>query len=735
MTTLFLNTNTMIRKTINNLNLRVGLFAVLKTTFKPFNNYAILKEGFNYTLEPFYSLTLSYDDRKFYSTSSFQPEVRTRKSKIVKPWLHKEIELSHGSEYIELSSIQKFLHSLNQDNNYMLLIVIITEQGMKMAPNKIIEKVSYFYNAETLKIIINSEISTIVQRYHIEHVYNVVFRYREFVSKVPIIIPTSFNKNSIPISRKEKNDIFTDYFAPFSLESRNFGRLIDDKGDIKKYLYQDRFILERELKIEKDPSNLPGPGFSGENFYTKVINKDNENIIFKFIDKRINKFSFVREIKGYSLHLNKGKITMFESETKCKFIQPLIPDHIEEKEMGNFITYDLECYKDENNNFVPYAAAWHKKNITKIYYLTDFKDHINMIQKSLEDLFVKENKNCIVYIHNNKNFDSIFILKPLLHSTFDYKFESIQKGKNILSLSITKDSGTKNSIKITLKDSFMLLPSSLRELCKSYKLDEVKGTFPHNFASFSNLNYIGTLPSFEFFEKDSFKNFKEYFILFWITKSNWDFKKELIKYLKLDVITLHKIILIVRKLTYEEEKVDITKVLSNAGLSFRIFKINYLTQTPGSTDLNKNLSSQLIHDHNLKKFVPKIPILSKTEYNFMKEGYFGGHTDLFIPRINWGFLYDINSQYPFAMTKPMPTGNPIYSNDNNLDNYFGVVKAKITTPEYMKYPILPVKFNDKLTRYVLGNWVGVYCSEELKEARDVYGYKIEVIEGYKFEKG
>src|SRR5579859_1384326 len=256
----------------NSFNLRVGLYAVLKTSFKPYINNVIL---FNYIFDnTLFSLSCSvtYDNKNYYSTKTME-----RKSKIVKPWLHKDIELSHGSDYIELSTIQKFLHSLNQDNNYMLLIVIISDQGMKMAPNKIIENVNYFSDASSLQIRINSEISTIVERYHIEYIHNVVFRYREFILKVPISVPTIFKKNSIPISRKEKYNIFTDYFAPFSLESRKFGKLILEKGNIK-YLYQDRFILEREVKTENNR----------ECYYTNVKNINSEKIILTIKDTRIN---------------------------------------------------------------------------------------------------------------------------------------------------------------------------------------------------------------------------------------------------------------------------------------------------------------------------------------------------------------------------------------------------------------------------------------------------------------
>lgn len=718
---------------------------VLNNSFRAFStspSFFIFYQGVNLSLRPklrIYTPIYNYQDSlpNYFSLDRFSnyvlffynpyvhPYSTISGGKLVKPWLHKEIFLSEGSDYVDVKNIQKFLFSLDKNHNFMLLIVIVSELGLKMAPTKKIENVSYFSDAATLTERINFEISTIVERYHIENVSHIVMRYREFISDVPITMPSTFIKETIPLSRNKKNNLFNDFYAPFSMDLKKFGALVEDNGDRKIFLYKDRFLIERVYTVENNTVY----------FVVNVLNKFTKELIISFRDRRLNNFSFIRYISGYTLHINRGKITMFEASSQNnKFIRDLNKDYIADNEMLNFITYDLECYLDKNNNnFVPYAAAWYKDGVVHTYYLSDFNDHVAMITKSFEDLIVKENKNSTVYIHNNKGFDSIFTLKPLL--LLNHKIKSVQKDKNILSLTITKDAGTKQSIKIVIKDSYLLLPSSLRNLCKSFNLEIGKGSFPHKFASLENLNYIGKLPSFTFFEKDSFESIKNYSVLAFLTKNNWDFRKELIKYLELDVITLHKVVETLRRLTYEQENVDVTKVLSNAGLSFRIFKMNYLSQIPEDMLKNKNDYSLFEWKKFELQFMPKIAILTKNEYNFISQAYYGGHTELYKPRVNFGFLYDINSQYPFAMTKEMPVGNPVFSTDKNLDNYFGIVKAVITTPKFMERPILPIKCADGRTRCVLGTWIGVYCSEELKNARDNYGYTVKVLEGYKFEKG
>ena len=59
-------------------------------------------------------------------------------------------------------------------------------------------------------------------------------------------------------------------------------------------------------------------------------------------------------------------------------------------------------------------------------------------------------------------------------------------------------------------------------------------------------------------------------------------------------------------------KVDITKAVSIASLALIIYKTNYLDDK-------------------------EIPIFNNKFYNLFKEGYFGGHTDLYIPDCNETF--------------------------------------------------------------------------------------------------
>lgn len=100
------------------------------------------------------------------------------------------------------------------------------------------------------------------------------------------------------------------------------------------------------------------------------------------------------------------------------------------------------------------------------------------------------------------------------------------------------------------------------------------------------------------------------------------------------------------------------------------------------------------------------------------------------------FCYDVNSLYPHVMSvNDFPVGNPVLSFDKDLNNYFGIIHCRVQTPEYMDKPVLPFRGDDGIIYFPLGHWTGTYFSEELKEAVNLYGYKVEILYGYKFDRG
>lgn len=146
---------------------------------------------------------------------------------------------------------------------------------------------------------------------------------------------------------------------------------------------------------------------------------------------------------------------------------------------------------------------------------------------------------------------------------------------------------------------------------------------------------------------------------------------------------------------FEQYQVDITTILSTATLSLKIFRQHFQ---------DKDIS-----------------ILNKSVDIDIRKSYFGGSTDYYRMYGENLYYYDVNSLYSKAMCNPMPNKlikemdlNYIILNDIKLNNIFGFIKARITCPKDIKYPLLPFK-KDGFTIHPTGTWIGTYFSEELKE--------------------
>jgi len=244
--------------------------------------------------------------------------------------------------------------------------------------------------------------------------------------------------------------------------------------------------------------------------------------------------------------------------------------------------------------------------------------------------YKKGSKSLIVYAHNLSRFDGVFIMKYLM--SFG-KVKPLMHNGKLISITLKVNiKGHKNKT-IIFKDSFLMLPLSLRDLCNSFKIEAPKGHFPY---LLNDLKYKGQFPDFKYFTSlstNEYLNLKNQY-----HNKIWSFKDEAIKYCILDCKSLHEIISKYSVLIYNNFKVDPIKVLTLPALSMRIWKTFYMP---------KNTVYQ-IHD---------LP-----EYN-IRQSYTGGSVDVYIPHNHANetlYLYDANGLYPSTMlNNPMPTGKPI----------------------------------------------------------------------------
>jgi hypothetical protein len=138
---------------------------------------------------------------------------------------------------------------------------------------------------------------------------------------------------------------------------------------------------------------------------------------------------------------------------------------------------------------------------------------------------------------------------------------------------------------------------------------------------------------------------------------------------------LHQVILRFSQDIFNTEKIDITKLPTNSSIAFKIFRANYLKNN-------------------------KLPIIKGNAHIDMRNAYYGGVVEVFKNEGTNLKLYDITSLYPFAMLNDMPTGEMLFSTDQDLNNYFGIVFVEVDTtgldPKYLNYPLLPHRIGDRM---------------------------------------
>nr|AWB36248.1 hypothetical protein [Lactarius sp. (in: basidiomycete fungi)] len=103
------------------------------------------------------------------------------------------------------------------------------------------------------------------------------------------------------------------------------------------------------------------------------------------------------------------------------------------------------------------------------------------------------------------------------------------------------------------------------------------------------------------------------------------------------------------------------------------------------------------------------------------------------------YAYDVNSLYPAVMlNNDMPVGKPIFFKGEIRKieaDAFGFFYCKIIAPDEIKHPIIQThaKTNNGIrTISPIGVWEDMIFSVEMDNAIN-FGYKFEIIWGYKFE--
>lgn len=210
----------------------------------------------------------------------------------------------------------------------------------------------------------------------------------------------------------------------------------------------------------------------------------NKSIFYKFEDVLINGSKFIRTTDNYILHIENLSISYYEKPSTNNYITTLKNNT---KLNNNILTFDIETYV-KDNKFIPFACGWYDGEFIKTYYLTEFKNHYEMLLQALTDL-LDFNPNAKVYIHNFSNFDYMFLIKVLFEN---FNVSPNFKDNKVINLIYYKEN---KKYKIEMFDSYLILPSSLRTLAIKYKVKDQKGYFPYSMVNENTLDYIGYPPA------------------------------------------------------------------------------------------------------------------------------------------------------------------------------------------------------------------------------------------------
>lgn len=433
---------------------------------------------------------------------------------------------------------------------------------------------------------------------------------------------------------------------------------------------------------------------------SRLSNKDLKNKIY-------NKYKEFKEEEDLLINLHK-KYTQNGKSRELGPFEALPKGRTEQEELRNIIVMDLETFVDDDGSQNVYAAGYKTdQGSMKTYYVTNYKDEKDMLQKFLDDIISIASPKTTVYAHNWAKFDGVIMLEYILDWTVKNKavMEPIITSMDIKSITVSTKGNQKKVIKF--QDSFLMLMAGLGKLTLFSKTSATKGNFPHSFVTKDNLNYSGGKPDIKHYDNISEAEYRK------ITNT-WDLKSQCLSYLEKDLTCLLEVIEVFRTSINEKYGLDIAKISTMPSLALKVFRKCY---------------------YNVEE---DVRIITHKVYNIIKKAFIGGRAEVYIPFGKDLYLYDINSLYPYAMTKPMPVGVPRYigfENPTDIDSIknemgFAIVEAKV--PRNTKRPLLPVKVKG-LNYCPTGKWTGIYFIPELKDLA-MRGYTFKVYGYFKFNK-
>ena len=131
---------------------------------------------------------------------------------------------------------------------------------------------------------------------------------------------------------------------------------------------------------------------------------------------------------------------------------------------------DLETYND-GGVLTPYCISLYDGISFKFFYLSDYGNVDELIRGAIKYLMQRKYNGYRVYLHNFSKFDGVFIVKYL--TEFSDRVNITVRDTDIIKVNFHFGKYT-----LYFLDSYLMLPSSLKKLAKTFTLED-KGIFPY----------------------------------------------------------------------------------------------------------------------------------------------------------------------------------------------------------------------------------------------------------------
>ena len=374
-----------------------------------------------------------------------------------------------------------------------------------------------------------------------------------------------------------------------------------------------------------------------------------------------------------------------------------------DKANNKIITFDIETILKDNVH-KPY-----------LYSMFDGKDRFSWFTNTPDSLFnqllKRKYKGFIAYAHNLSRFDIVFLFNHLSTLKLSgFKVKILKKEEQIISINI---SNRQKNISLTIRDSYLLLPSSLSKLSANFKVETPKLVEPVLTGGGAITKPQFAMTDLSHYNKDIER----------ISDFNlWKIKIQ--KYCEVDCIALHQVLVKFNSLIHEKWGLNINKYPTIPSLAFAIYRTHYMSEG-------------------------LIPLTNGQVFDFIKESFTGGSTEMYIPSVPEGkkiYCYDVNSLYPYVMLNNMYpvgdiiqfSGDPTILSPNEHSDYYWIGDVDVTTKVDLLRPYLQIHHNisgksgDMRTISPNGSFSMKINSPEYYNSLNDYNFSIN--SGYLFKK-